>query len=223
MIKAVLIDVDDTLLRWDDSAYAAIEAMFKKYGYPFCSDMMKVYNEISTPLWKKVENMEMTGDELRKIRWKLILDHLKIDGDPDALTRDYPLFLQKQWPLVEGAEKLVEYLSSKYILCAATNAPKGQQTPRLEGAGLLKHFDFVFESSDVGYDKPNLQFYEYCLKKAGNLKPDEVIMIGDSLAADVSGGKKAGLKTCFYNPNKKEDTVGADYNVSSLQDIMDIL
>ena len=222
MIKAVFIDIDDTLIKWDESAYAAIKGMFKKYDLAFCEDIMRVYYDISTPLWDKVGRMEMTGDELRRIRWKLILEHLKLKADATAIEKDYPRFLSKECPLVDGAKELVEYLSSKYILCAASNAPKGQQTARLEKAGLLKYFDFVFESGEVGCDKPVGAFFEYCLEKTG-VKENETIMIGDSLSADISGAKKVGLDTIFFNQKAKTDTVGATYCVTSLYQIMDIL
>lgn len=223
MITTVLIDIDDTLIDFDKSAEGAIKQMFEKYGYPVCDNIMEIYYEISRPLWEKVGRMEMTGNELRRIRWQLILDRLGIEGDGTSLERDYHLFLAEQWPLIDGARELVEYLSSKYTLCAASNAPKDQQGARLKGAGLLKYFSFIFESGEIGFDKPVLNFFKICLKRAGNVKPQQAIMIGDNPDADIFGGKNAGMKTCFYNSTNKQNTANADYVVSSLSEIMQIL
>lgn len=59
--------------------------------------------------------------------------------------------------------------------------------------GLDKHFDALVFSCDVGVAKPDRKIYE---RLAGMLdvKPSQVLMIGDTRGDDVMGARKAGLQ-----------------------------
>lgn len=61
---------------------------------------------------------------------------------------------------------------------------------------LVKFFDDVIVSAEIGYDKPRREIFEYAKLKY----PDEkYIMIGDSITADIIGGKNAGMKTVLVH------------------------
>ena len=51
---------------------------------------------------------------------------------------------------------------------------------------------------DIGYDKPDIRFYQEALRRAG-LKPGEVLMIGDSMTTDIEGAKNAGMHALFFD------------------------
>jgi len=224
MITTVLIDIDDTLIDFNKSADAAIRGMFAENRYPYSDGMMSVYYEVSRPLWDRVEKGEITGDELRAVRWGIILERLGLEGDSKYLEKEYRKHLSKHWPLIEGADVLLKYLSEKYTVCVASNAGKSQQEARLKGSGLIKYIDHIFVSGEIGYEKPLPEFFNACFERLGNPPKEEIIMIGDSPAADIGGGKAAGIKTCWFNPlGKSNREVGADYDVRSLMQIMQIL
>ena len=77
----------------------------------------------------------------------------------------------------------------------------------------------------MGALKPAKDFFDGCLKEMGNITPDEIIMIGDSLTADIIGGKEYGLKTIWFNPNKLPipKDLTPDHTVNSLLEIKQIL
>ena len=58
--------------------------------------------------------------------------------------------------------------------------------------------DFVVTSEEAGCEKPEKAFYELCIKKAGCL-PEECLMIGDSLEKDVLGAKAAGMQAMQFH------------------------
>lgn len=66
-------------------------------------------------------------------------------------------------------------------------------------AGLLPYFDHVFVSESLGYRKPEKAFFDACRAFLPDVAADECMMIGDSLTADITGGKNAGMKTIWYN------------------------
>ena len=127
---------------------------------------------------------------------------------------------------VSGALETLEALAGKYIFCAASNGPYEQQLNRLERGGMRKYFTHCFVSEKVGIEKPSLRFFEKCMEELPGIEPEECLMIGDSLTADIAGGHAAGLKTCWYHPedaitNEKlrELEQQADYRVEKLVDL----
>ena len=58
-----------------------------------------------------------------------------------------------------------------------------------------------------------------------DLEPEEVIIIGDSVSSDISGGREYGMHTCLYQKNEMpvRSNSEADHVVNSLSEIKDIL
>ena len=66
----------------------------------------------------------------------------------------------------------------------------------LEQAGLLEHFDPVVISEDVGIRKPRAEIFQAVLAGVG-VAPAQVLHVGDSLDADVSGAAPLGMATAW--------------------------
>jgi putative hydrolase of the HAD superfamily len=75
-----------------------------------------------------------------------------------------------------------------------TNVVVSNHVPELaslvSGMGLEAHFDRVFTSALVGFDKPNPEFFHHVLRAYED--PDEVWMVGDNPMADVAGAEAVG-------------------------------
>ncbi len=61
----------------------------------------------------------------------------------------------------------------------------------------------VFTSEDAKSYKPRSELFEMALKET-NLKPKEVVHIGDSLNSDIKGASNSGINTIWINRNNKE-------------------
>ena len=57
----------------------------------------------------------------------------------------------------------------------------------------------------MGCQKPQRRFFDSALKNLGISNRSKVLVIGDSLAADIRGGIDAGLDTCWFNPTGAEN------------------
>ena len=88
----------------------------------------------------------------------------------------------------------------------------------MDKLGLSKYFSGSIISAKVGYEKPRIEIYDMALKLAGN--PDICYMIGDSLRADIEGGRNAKMKTILVHNNTPSD---ADYSFNDLTSIISIL
>ena len=224
MIKYVFFDVDNTLIDFGESAKLAMPSLFKKMGYPYNEEVPKIYHRIGDPLWEAVERKEITGKYLRSVRWGLICKELGFECDSEKMEAEYAKQLSNFAVLIEGAEELLKYLKEKgYIIAIASNSYLEQQINRAKISGIDKYIDAYFASMDIGFEKPRIEFFNACFEGLGNPPKDEVIMIGDSLTADVGGGKEAGIKTIWFDKNRTYAENDSDYAVTSLTDIKNIL
>ena len=69
-------------------------------------------------------------------------------------------------------------------------------------------------------------FFDGCFAQLPGVLPEETMIIGDSLTADIAGGKAYGLKTCWFNKNKQQTKLKSDgkpdYIIMDLSEIKEI-
>ena len=225
MIKAVLMDIDDTLLDFGQSARAAMRQAFAEYALPFSEQVYAVFTRINDELWRALERGEITAQELFARRWNTIFAALGFTADGSGFERRFLALLHATAIPIEGAADICAYLSKKYILCAASNAFHDQQVNRLTIAGLMPYFSHVFVSETLGFRKPQKEFFDACRAFLPDVAADECVMIGDSLTADIAGGKNAGMKTIWYNHARRPipEHCAADQIVDSLLELKNLL
>ena len=79
-------------------------------------------------------------------------------------------------------------------------------------------------SEELGFPKPQKEFFDACFKRLPGVNPQETVMIGDSLSADIKGAREYGLKTVWYNHRREPSAhVECDFVVERLLDIKNIL
>ncbi|MBQ7033141.1 MAG: YjjG family noncanonical pyrimidine nucleotidase [Clostridia bacterium] len=225
-IKAVLMDVDNTLLDFGICARDSMRGVFADWGVPYREEMFPVFWEINGKLWEEIEEGHLTKEELYQIRWKLIFERLGIEGyDPVRFDDGFRKYIAESAAPVEGAYEILEYLSPKYILCVASNASPARQIKRLTKANMLQYFEHLFTSEEIGHPKPEKAFFDACLKTLDGITAAETVVIGDSLTADIAGGAGCGMKTIWYNHTHEAvpEKLRADYIVNTLLEIKDIL
>lgn len=105
---------------------------------------------------------------------------------------------QKNWTLEEDAvETLNRLLQKNYRLGIFSNAGDDKDVQQLiESFGVRSHFDFILTSAACFYRKPHPRTFEIALAQ-WNITPQEAVMVGDSLAADVQGARELGMKAVW--------------------------
>lgn len=231
MIKVVFVDIDNTLLSFSGYVKQTMKDGFAYFGLPSYEPWMyDTFNEINNGLWKALERGELTFEELIAIRWNKVFESLQFEFDGIVFEDYFRKQLSNSAILEAGAVELLEYLSEKYVLCVASNGPYEQQVKRLKIGNIYDYFSHYFVSERVGAQKPSKEFFDYCFKELReqgleNISPEETMMIGDSLTADIAGGKQYGMATCLYLCGKGsvEGSDAADYVVKELTEIKSIL
>lgn len=225
MIRFVLLDVDNTLLDFHKSAESAIRHLFEQNGWTCTDDTLAVFHRINNGLWAQLERGEITKEQLYDRRWELIFEVLGIDADGHAFEQRFLEQLAVEAVPVDGALELLKYLAPKYTVCVASNAPHEQQIKRMTHSGLIPYIAEMFTSERLGVSKPDKAFFDACFEVLRPDSLDEVILIGDSISADIMGGNAVGIATCWFNPlgeNPPSNCIPT-HIVTHLSDILDIL
>ena len=81
-----------------------------------------------------------------------------------------------------------------------TNGLKAVQRPRFARSALRECFHDVVISEEVGFAKPDPRIFDIAFERMGQPAKEEVLMVGDSLNADIRGGIGYGIDTCWFNP-----------------------
>ena len=103
-----------------------------------------------------------------------------------------------------GVLEMLESWRGKARLAVVSNFHLEDYPERvLEDFGLLAHFDFVINSADLGWKKPNPRIYETALDQAGLSagSGDRAFFVGDNLTNDVLAPRAAGMGALHYRPS----------------------
>jgi HAD superfamily hydrolase (TIGR01662 family) len=91
----------------------------------------------------------------------------------------------------------------------------------IEENGLGGLLDTIAISCDVGYLKPHPRIYQHALETI-DVEPEEAVMVGDSLRADIAGAQALGMTAVWCRrPGIVEDVDGVrpDFVVDELRDL----
>ena len=225
MKKIILIDLDNTLIDFNECARHSIINAFNELGFTYTDKVFETFITENVKIWKRLEKGEITKPQLRADRWNIILKKLGIDFDGTVLEEMFENGVAKGAYAVDGAYELLEYLKDKYKLYIVSNGFRFVQESRLKIGNFEKYFDDVFVSEDVGIPKPAKEFFDYCFEKLGNPDKNDTILIGDSLSADIIGGINYGIDTVWFNKNNEPlpNNIEPTYTVNTLKEIQKIL
>ena len=235
--KLVLIDLDDTLFDYPKTEKTAFRNTFEELGFFVESKLSndkkeeiyeKIkdrYKDVNLQLWKDLEKGAVDKDRLKVVRFEKIIEEFDLKYNPYEMSELYLKKLGEGIFPFEATEKLCEYLHSKYKVGIVTNGIKEVQHSRIENSKIAKYIDKIIISDEVGVNKPDKRIFEYAMNYFEIMDKSEVIMIGDSLGADIKGGQNAGIDTCWVNlRNNVNDTgIVPKYEVNKLEKLFEIL
>lgn len=88
--------------------------------------------------------------------------------------------------------------------------------------GLQPYLDFRVTSAEVGCDKPQPEIFQAALKKA-QVKPEEVIFIGDQYDIDIVGARGVGMKALLIDRNNYFPEITDCPRIRSLTEITEYI
>lgn len=182
MIKAVIFDLDGTLI--DTEKYFRVNwpKAFEHFGYKMTDEQYLSIRSLGKPfvqetLKKYSGDSDFDYEKVVAYRAELMEDSLEANG----------LEVKK------GAVELLTFLREKGIICAiATASPVDRSERYLKTAGILQYFDRIISARNMKEGKPSPDVYLYAVKELG-LAAEECFAVEDSPNGALSASR-AGLK-----------------------------
>lgn len=192
MIKAIFIDMDDTLLA-TTALYETAKDAFKAYLAPYGitrDEVEKVYDQAERDLFK------IHGYSRARFpaSFEQTLKHFVPDATPEMVA-EVRGFGEKVFAtpaaLLPGAAEGMEILLGNYPVYLVTQGDKSVQEDR------IAQLPFKDKLTDIFIiEQKSKETFETLAAQLG-LAPSEVVMIGDSLKSDVNPAVAAGLRVMW--------------------------
>ena len=212
MIKAVVYDVDNTLVDFMKfkraSVDAAIDAMID-VGLDLTPDqarkrIFQIYDE------KGIEFQQVFDEFLHDVYG--YVDYRVLSSGVVAYRRVREGVLAT-YPHTKMTLLRLSRMGLK--LGVVSDAPRLQAWMRLASLGMVNYFDVVVTFDDTGKRKPAPEPFQKALELLG-VEPGEALMVGDWAERDIVGAKEIGMYTAFarYGDNFGTQHSGADVDLN---------
>jgi putative hydrolase of the HAD superfamily len=200
-VKALLFDLDDTLLDYSGGADRSWREACGACCTPEGIDAAVLVATIAEtrrwfwddPARHRRERVNMLG------AWQHIVEFaLERLGRPApqlaaAVARDYAARRRAAMRLFPDSLACLTELRRRGIpLALVTNGDATQQRDKIERHDLARFFDAILVEGEFGVGKPDEAVYRHVLEALG-MTPDEALMVGDHLEWDVGAPQRLGL------------------------------
>jgi len=212
VIKAVVFDVDNTLVdflkfKWA-SVDAAVDAMIDA-GLDLTPDQARtritqIYDEKGIEFQQVFD--EFLHDVLGYVDYRILANGIiAYRRAREGALATYP----------HTKMTLLKLARMGMRLGVVSDAPRLQAWMRLASLGMANYFDVVVTFDDTGKTKPAPEPFQKALELL-QVKPEESVMVGDWADRDIVGAKEIGMHTVFarYGDSFGTKDSGADADIN---------
>jgi len=113
--------------------------------------------------------------------------------------------------VIEGAFEALEAIKKDgYRLGMIANGGSANIRSIIGKTGLEDYFNHIVISEEVGVEKPYQKIFDVALAKLG-VKPEDSVMIGNNIDADILGANRVGMKSVWFKWNARyKDTIDSN-------------
>ncbi|EIE1271533.1 HAD-IA family hydrolase [Vibrio parahaemolyticus] len=210
MLKAIFFDMDETLCGTSQADKAA--------GQKFAAWIQQTYPQVSAPqaflqrylqgVYKKLnaefpQLVALLPDEnafrCGLIQTILAENGIHIDAEQAQQAQHYfDSARMGAFTLFPGVKEMLTDLRKHYKLVVITNGPIFSQHPKLKATQMDEWVDHIIVGGEEPEEKPAASIFQKALNLV-DIKPEEALHIGDSLAADIAGANNMGILSVWVN------------------------
>lgn len=215
-MRYLLFDADETIWDFKATEDIGLKKVFSLYDIDYTEETFNAYMEGNILCWREYENGTLSLDELETKRWKLFFNKIGRNVSASEAAEIFKDTLAHNGILLPGAGEFLESIK-EYPKSLVTNGISSIQRQRLRDTGIEHYFENIFISSEIGYNKPQKELFDYVFKAVGKTNR-ECIMIGDSEHSDIRGAVNAGMESIYINFSGKKCDI-ATWSVSSYTEL----
>lgn len=214
-MKAVLFDLDETILNRDASLLAFLDDQYERY--------FNVWGHIEKDrVIKRIVELDARGYVWKDKVYALLIEEYQLEVSAEELLNDYT---DRFHHFVIGFPKYKEVLGELkrqgYLLGLITNGEIGIQRANIQSLGIADMMDVIVVSEEVGMKKPNKDIFEYALTKL-QVSPNEAVFIGDNPINDVEAAFNVGMVGIWKRDHLLESYT-TKYVIDKLDEVFNLL
>lgn len=193
-VRWISFDVDHTLWNPDPALVLANKTLFNELesinptDTPFTLDAWEAHRAIELAAKPNIQVSEL---RLRII--ERILTQWGITDESTESLYEAWLAIRQQVEYYEDTHETLDALVQKYPLIAITNG-----NACMQATGAHRWFRHWVAADAIGYAKPHPAPFEKALELT-NVKPSDILHVGDHPVDDVQGAQKMGMQTAWVN------------------------
>lgn len=132
----------------------------------------------------------------------MILKGAGVEIDRDTALQILAKVREQKWEFKTYEDTLptLKDLANRGLILGLISNVVQDMEPTYAELGLQPYLNFKVTSAKVGCDKPNPEIFQAALNKA-QVKPEEVIYIGDQYDLDIVGARGVGMKGLLIDRN----------------------
>lgn len=199
-LRAVFLDIGDTVMRPNPSWEHVYAIAFEEYGVEveveaLHAALRRAYHHGGFGFDAAFEASEETSFARTMEIDRAALADLGLDPMPESFFRRLSeLFMvTSNWHVFPDAIPALEALRARGLVVGAVSNWVWQLPELLHALDLVSHFDLIAASSRIGFEKPHPGIFRWALAEA-RVEPGEAIHVGDHLDADVEGARAVGIE-----------------------------
>ena len=204
MTRAVLIDLDDTLVDHQHAMRSALRALhtsdvrLQSLEYDF---LVAEWQRVLDAMHDDVALGRVSIHESRILRYR---HFYALAGSPverseaEAISGRHLQSYMDSRRVVAGADTLLRAIKPHARIAVVTNNTVAEQREKLAAFGMTRFVDELVTSEEFGVAKPDAAIFRHALERVGAGVADAV-MVGDSWVNDVVGATAIGIRAIWLN------------------------
>ncbi|MGZ8562636.1 MAG: HAD family hydrolase [Candidatus Limnocylindria bacterium] len=231
-IRAVFLDIGDTVMRPNPSWEGVYAIAFREYGVEveigdLHAALRRAYHHGGWGMEGGFEPTEETSFQRTVAIDAEAIAELGLEPMPEAFYRRLAeLFMvTSHWHVFPDAYPALEAFRGRGLIVGAVSNWVWNLPELLHSLDLVRHFDFIAASARIGFEKPHPAIFEWALGRAG-VAPEAVIHVGDHVDADVLGARGVGIEGILidrWNRRDPDEVPEGTSVVSTLEEVVAVV
>lgn len=219
--KAILFDLDDTLLDRDNAVdqifLMILEKCYEGVNDSTKKEMLQKFKEYDKRAYGYSDKTTVLATFFDEFPPKHRLPSIDIQ---EFWNHNFP----NCFSIDHHTLNIINTIKTHVKFAIITNGTTHRQKAKIIKTNLKSYFDNILISEEVGFSKPDKRIFELALNKL-NVQPEETLFVGDDLKKDISGCQNVNIKGIWFNPHmtKNDTTIIPFAEIYSFDGLLDFL
>jgi REG-2-like HAD superfamily hydrolase len=228
-LRAVFLDIGDTVMRPNPSWEHVYAIAFEEYGVKveveaLHAALRRAYHHGGYGFEAGFEPTEATSFARTMQIDSAALADLGLEPMPESFFRRLSelFMLTANWHVFPDVKPALLALRGRGLVVGAVSNWVWQLPELLHALDLVKQFDFIAASSRVGFEKPHPEIFEWALEQA-KVDSGEAMHVGDHLDADVAGAQGVGIQPILIDRRERFQPADVPEGVPLIRSLTELI